>query len=89
MNPTGSDETRAWMARARCRGLSPAEFFPFDGSGVEHAKSLCAECPVRVSCLEHALANGIDHGVWGGTSERERRKIASRRRTRSRHRASA
>lgn len=69
-----------WMARGSCRNVHPAVFFPSDGLGVEIAKQVCAECPVRVACLEYALANRIDHGVWGGASERERRRIARTRR---------
>jgi WhiB family redox-sensing transcriptional regulator len=70
----------AWMFHARCRGVSPAEFFPSDGTGVETAQRVCAECPVRAECLEYALLNRIEHGVWGGASERERRRILRRRR---------
>ena len=44
------------------------------------ARRICAECPVKAPCLEYALQNRIDHGVWGGASERERRRIARRRR---------
>ena len=44
------------------------------------AAGICRDCPVKTACLEYALANHIDHGVWGGTSERERRRIARRRR---------
>ena len=69
-----------WMAKARCRTEPPSLFFPSDGVGVEVARRVCAECPVKGHCLEYALRNGIDHGVWGGTSERERRRIARRRR---------
>ena len=50
-------------------------FFPSDGVGVDVARRICADCPVKSECLEYALANRIDHGVWGGTSERERRRI--------------
>jgi WhiB family transcriptional regulator, redox-sensing transcriptional regulator len=70
----------AWMFHARCRGISPAEFFPSDGTGVETAQRVCASCPVRSECLEYALFNRIEHGVWGGASERERRRILRRRR---------
>jgi WhiB family redox-sensing transcriptional regulator len=72
--------TEEWMAKGRCRDLAPSTFFPSDGVGVELARRICAECPVKTACLEYALRNGIDHGVWGGTSERERRRIARRRR---------
>ena len=70
-----------WMARGLCRDIAPSVFFPSDGVGVDVARSICAECPVKAPCLEYALANRIDHGVWGGCSERERRRIARKRRT--------
>jgi WhiB family redox-sensing transcriptional regulator len=69
-----------WMARGRCSNVPPATFFPSDGAGVEVARRICADCPVREQCLEHALRHRIDHGVWGGCSERERRRILKRRR---------
>jgi len=69
-----------WMAGGNCRDEAPAVFFPSDGVGVEVARRICATCPVKDPCLEYALRNGIDHGVWGGASERERRRIARRRR---------
>ncbi len=50
-------------------------FFPSDGVGVERAKLVCEDCPVSSRCLEYAIENRIDHGVWGGTSERQRRRI--------------
>lgn len=70
----------AWMHQGRCRGASPTEFFPSDGLGVEAAQRICVTCPVRTECLEYALAHRIEHGVWGGASERERRRILRRRR---------
>lgn len=69
-----------WMASGKCRDLDPAIFFPNDGIGVQAAQRICAECPVRTPCLEYALANHVDHGVWGGTSERERRRLLRQRR---------
>jgi WhiB family redox-sensing transcriptional regulator len=69
-----------WMARGNCRDEVPARFFPSDGVGVDHARRICATCPVREPCLEYALEQRIDHGVWGGASERERRRILKRRR---------
>ena len=75
-----SGEDVAWMTRAHCRGISPATFFPTDGAGFEAARRICMDCPVRVECLEYALVNHIDQGAWGGTSERERRRILRRRR---------
>jgi WhiB family transcriptional regulator, redox-sensing transcriptional regulator len=73
----------SWMLGARCRDLPPVIFFPSDGVGVEVARHYCAECPVRAECLEFALGHRIDHGVWGGSSERERRRILRSRRAQS------
>ena len=70
----------SWMGQGRCRELPPEVFFPSDGVGVEVARRHCAECPVKAPCLEYALENHIEHGVWGGCSERERRRIARSRR---------
>ncbi|MGH9023160.1 MAG: WhiB family transcriptional regulator [Acidimicrobiia bacterium] len=70
-----------WMRHAMCREHLPSFFFPSDGVGVEVAKRVCVQCPVRIECLEYALVNRIDHGVWGGCSERERRRILRQRRT--------
>ena len=72
-----------WMARGLCTNVPPSIFFPSDGVGVEVAQRICAGCPVREDCLEHALEHRIDHGVWGGCSERERRRILKRRRVAS------
>jgi WhiB family transcriptional regulator, redox-sensing transcriptional regulator len=69
-----------WMSRGRCRDMDPAMFFPSDGIGVQAAQRICGECPVKGPCLEYALGNRVDHGVWGGASERERRRILRRRR---------
>jgi WhiB family transcriptional regulator, redox-sensing transcriptional regulator len=66
----------SWMELARCRNVDPEVFFPNDGLGVRAAQQYCAECVVRESCLEYALENHIQHGVWGGVSERGRRRMA-------------
>jgi WhiB family transcriptional regulator, redox-sensing transcriptional regulator len=75
----GSDENE-WMAAGKCREQAPTVFFPHDGAGVDRARRICAGCPVLDVCLEYALTNRIDHGVWGGTSERERKRILYQRR---------
>lgn len=69
-----------WMDQGKCRDVDPAMFFPSDGVGVIKAQRVCRECPVAVECLNYALDNHIDHGVWGGKSERERRRLARGRR---------
>jgi WhiB family redox-sensing transcriptional regulator len=69
-----------WMSQGKCRDIPPATFFPSDGVGVEVARRICVDCKVKRLCLEYALQNRIDHGVWGGTSERERRRILRSRR---------
>jgi WhiB family redox-sensing transcriptional regulator len=71
------DSTR--MAAGQCTDLPPATFFPSDGHGVEMARRLCGDCPVRDVCLQYALDHHIEHGVWGGASERARRRMARRR----------
>jgi WhiB family transcriptional regulator, redox-sensing transcriptional regulator len=69
-----------WMATAVCREHRPEVFFPTDGAGVERAQRICVTCPVREECLEYAIQNRIEHGVWGGASERARRRITQARR---------
>ena len=76
----GGEVDTSWMQKGKCRELPPETFFPSDGVGVEIARRICADCPVKEPCLEYALYNRIEHGVWGGASERERRRIARRRR---------
>lgn len=73
------DSPTAWMAEGNCRNYPPAMFFPSDGVGVDRARAICKGCPVTGTCLEYALAENIEHGVWGGCSERERRRILKRR----------
>jgi WhiB family redox-sensing transcriptional regulator len=79
--PHDPDSVTAWMAEGNCRLHPPATFFPSDGVGVDRARKICRDCPVIATCLEFALDERIDHGVWGGCSERERRRILKRRRT--------
>jgi WhiB family transcriptional regulator, redox-sensing transcriptional regulator len=70
----------AWMLHGKCRGADTREFFPSNGVGVEAAQRVCKGCDVREACLEYALQNHIEQGVWGGASERERRRILRGRR---------
>lgn len=73
-----------WTERASCRGVDPGLFFPARGESLAAARAVCAGCPVRRECLEHALAQPEKFGVWGGTSERERRVLRRDRRRRAR-----
>ena len=79
MHDDDPESTTAWMASGNCRNYPPAAFFPSDGVGVDRARKICA-VPGQHDCLEYALENRIEHGVWGGCSERERRRILKRRR---------
>jgi WhiB family transcriptional regulator, redox-sensing transcriptional regulator len=69
-----------WQSKAACQGLDPEIFYPLDDEDAEEAKTVCAACPVRESCLEHALGYREKEGVWGGATERERRRIIRQRR---------
>ncbi len=73
--PTDAVDNEAWMDFAACRNIRGDVFFPSDGAGVEIAKRACSACGVREACLMYALRNRIEHGVWGGTSERGRVRI--------------
>ena len=66
---------RTWQRRANCMGVDPDLFFPERGASTREAKEVCRGCVVREECLEYALANGEKFGIWGGLSERERRRI--------------
>jgi WhiB family redox-sensing transcriptional regulator len=67
-----------WQREAACRGLgveeSRAIFFPSRGESIDEAKAICRHCPVTQECLDFALANRCI-GVWGGTTERQRRRL--------------
>ncbi|ATM24525.1 transcription factor WhiB (plasmid) [Streptomyces alboflavus] len=68
-----------WSERAACRAAADPEELFADGAGQNKAKAVCSSCPVRTECLAHALDERIDHGVWGGMTERERRALLRRR----------
>lgn len=75
-----------WRHYALCRDEDPELFFPIGTSGpaavqVEEAKVVCRRCTVTQDCLEWSLDSGQDSGVWGGTSEDERRVLTRRRST--------
>lgn len=64
---------------ANCRGLDPDLFFPERGASIKEAQAVCQGCVVREECLEYALETKQLHGIWGGASERERRRIRRQR----------
>jgi len=71
-----------WRQLGACRGLDPRVFYPDDEDEAIEAKTVCADCGVRVACLEYSLQVREKAGVWGGATERERRRmIRQRRRT--------
>ncbi|HEX4905055.1 MAG TPA: WhiB family transcriptional regulator [Acidimicrobiales bacterium] len=66
---------RSWQDYANCLGVDPDLFFPERGASTKEAKEVCRGCVVREDCLEYALQNSEKFGIWGGMSERERRRI--------------
>jgi WhiB family redox-sensing transcriptional regulator len=72
------DEALAWQSDSLCAQTDPEAFFPEKGGSTRDAKKICASCDVRAQCLEYALQNDERFGIWGGLSERERRKLRKR-----------
>ena len=77
---TESPVDKSWQDYANCLGVDPDLFFPVGTTGpaieqIASAKAVCGECDAQAECLEFALATNQDSGVWGGTSEEERRKL--------------
>jgi len=68
-----------WQDDANCLGVDPDLFFPERGASTREAKEVCRGCVVQGDCLEFALQNGEKFGIWGGLSERERRRIRRQR----------
>jgi WhiB family redox-sensing transcriptional regulator len=65
----------SWQDNALCAQTDPEAFFPEKGGSTREAKKVCLSCDVKAECLEYALANDERFGIWGGLSERERRRI--------------
>lgn len=80
---------RRWQERANCLGVDPDLFFPERGASTREAKAVCGSCEVRVECLEYALDHAEKFGIWGGLSERERRRLRRERALARRNAASA
>ena len=72
------DGALSWQERALCAQTDPEAFFPEKGGSTREAKKVCLSCDVRAECLEYALAHDERFGIWGGLSERERRKLKKR-----------
>jgi WhiB family redox-sensing transcriptional regulator len=75
----GGPDGRGWQDEANCLGVDPDLFFPERGASTREAKEVCRGCVVRLDCLEYALVNGEKFGIWGGLSERERRRLRRQR----------
>ena len=73
--PDGDDEEMSWQERALCAQTDPEAFFPEKGGSTREAKRICQGCEVKGECLEYALHNDERFGIWGGLSERERRRL--------------
>ena len=67
-----------WQERALCAQTDPEAFFPEKGGSTREAKKVCLGCEVRSECLDYALLHDERFGIWGGLSERERRKLKKR-----------
>ena len=72
-------QERGWQDQSNCLCVDPDLFFPERGASTREAKEVCKGCVVRGECLEYALANGEKFGIWGGLSERERRRLRRQR----------
>ncbi len=75
MGPTTTASPQAWRSLAGCVDADPEDFFPERGQSTAAALRVCAACPVRSDCLSWALDNRVRFGVWGGTTEYERRAL--------------
>lgn len=68
-------ESTAWQEEALCAQTDPEAFFPERGASPRQAKKVCAQCPVQAECLDFALEHNETFGVWGGLTEKERRRL--------------
>jgi WhiB family transcriptional regulator, redox-sensing transcriptional regulator len=75
----GPDPDAGWQVHAACAGMNGDLFFPGQGESVKEAKAVCVTCPVINECLDYAMTGREKFGIWGGTTERERRSMRRRR----------
>lgn len=75
VNVADDEDEENWRDRALCAQTDPEAFFPEKGGSTREAKKTCLGCQVRSECLEYALAHDERYGIWGGLSERERRRL--------------
>ncbi len=75
----GQQEVPVWTEDANCKGADADIFFPERGASTRKAKAICRACSVQSECLEFAIENSEKFGIWGGLSERERRRIKRQR----------
>ncbi len=71
-------DAQSWQEQALCAETDPEAFFPEKGGSTREAKKICTGCEVKAQCLEYALSNDERFGIWGGLSERERRRLRRR-----------
>jgi WhiB family transcriptional regulator, redox-sensing transcriptional regulator len=81
-----------WLSAGACQSADPEIFFPVSGTGastaqIEQARRICAGCLVRRECLDYAMANGENHGIWGGTTPEDRTRARRSEAARRRHAA--
>lgn len=74
-----------WREQALCAQTDPEEFFPEKGGSPRRAKRICQGCEVKTACLDYAMEHHIGWGVWGGLTEKERKRLATARRATTAH----
>jgi WhiB family redox-sensing transcriptional regulator len=75
LGPDDESQVLPWQEEALCAQTDPEAFFPEKGGSTREAKRVCGRCDVRGDCLTYALAHDERFGIWGGLSERERRRL--------------
>jgi WhiB family transcriptional regulator, redox-sensing transcriptional regulator len=75
LDPDDESQTLPWQEEALCAQTDPEAFFPEKGGSTREAKRVCGRCDVRGECLTYALTHDERFGIWGGLSERERRRL--------------